>query len=55
MWDADHRGGLGTGISPSNVIPATFLNPNSCMVVDLLPYLSDIILGYDSVRNNDGY
>lgn len=25
------------------------------MVVDLLPYLSDILFCYDSVRNNDGY
>jgi hypothetical protein len=52
---ADHRGGLGAGLSPPCVIAATFLNLNSCMVVDLLPYLSDILFCYDSVRNNDGY
>ncbi|SBN04625.1 hypothetical protein KVMX100_121003 [Klebsiella variicola] len=52
---ADHRGGLGAGLSSPCVIAATFLNLNSCMVVDLLPYLSDILFCYDSVRNNDGY
>lgn len=36
-------GWVGTGLSSSCVIPAAFFNPNSCMVVDLLPYLSDIL------------
>lgn len=50
-----HHSGLGAGPNLSCVIAVTFLNLNSCMAVDLLPCLSDILFCYDLARNNDSY